>query len=202
MSIHVKHKTIRLGNYDTLLQDRSGFQRFFSGQLLKEPGIHGRVLDIGCGGNLPSALSPIVSAVGQLDGVDPNREVLSHPHLTRRWHDRFEEADIPTATYDMAYAYNVVEHIEQPEPFFQKVRAILKPGGCFWALTPHAKHPFCKLARWVELAGGKRLAGRAIEGVNDYSSYYRLNSAAQVLGVIQGYSTAKFYYLPSLLSGC
>src|SRR5438552_3325909 len=162
-----------LGPYRQLDRQRDGFQRAFDQFLAAEPGLRGDVLDIGAGAG-PSPFP--TNLPRRIDGVDPSDAVLKHPSLTRRWYGAFETADIPPASYDLALAYNVAEHIEHARPFFQKVRSVLKPGGVFWALTPHGRHPFCKIARAVELLGGKRAIARRAVNVNAYSSYYRLNT--------------------------
>src|SRR5262249_774007 len=110
-------------------------------------------------------------------------------------------------TYDLAYAYNVLEHIAQPRPFFRKVHQVLKPGGVFWALTPNHWHPFALLSRLIEQLGLKGLArarmGRMKNGtmrVNDYPAYYRCNSPRAIHHAIRdlGFSRATFYFHPCL----
>lgn len=192
--------------FDALMADRSGFQRAFCQWILSEPSSAERVLDIGCGRGLPEPLSVFKTRFGELDGVDPDPGIADHPLLGRRWNGRFEDSDIPENAYDLAYAYNVLEHIEDPSPFFGKLQRILKPGGVFWAVTPHSRHPFCILARSVELAGGK---GRVREWlrrrdgaytVNRFASYYRANRAGAILRAVRGlgFSKAAFHYLPCL----
>ncbi len=195
------------GCYRELIADRSGFQRAFRRALLREGGLKGRALDIGCGGDIPQPLEAVAERCGRLDGVDPAPEVLRHPRLHRRWHGPFEESEIPHAAYDLAYAYNVVEHIPRGRPFFRKVRDILKPGGVFWALTPHARHPFALLARAIEVAGLKQLSrsrSRSSESgeytVNNYPAYYRLNSRSQVARAVTGlgFASLTIHYYPCM----
>jgi SAM-dependent methyltransferase len=185
------------GGYQALMRDRSGFQRAFRQWLLDEPASRGAVLDIGCGAALPPHLADLRQRARQLDGVDMREEVNSNTFLDRRWRGMFEETPIPEKVYDLAYAYNVVEHIVDPPRFLKKVDAVLKPGGVFWALTSHSNHPFCLIARGVELMGGKRKmrenlrleAGRYT--VNDYPAYYRMNRVASIMKAIQGMNFGK-----------
>lgn len=183
-----------------LMQDRSSFQRAFLELLTAEPGLRGRVLDIGCGGRLPTSIASIAQVVGQLDGVDPDEAVLSHPSLTLRWQGQLEEVnDIPTGAYDLAYAYNVVEHIAEPTRFLATVCRILKPGGVFWALTPNGSHPFSRLSRTIEVLGGKRMAAKSSTAhINDYPAYYRLNRAGQLLAAAQDQNVknVQLHYMP------
>jgi SAM-dependent methyltransferase len=105
----------------------------------------------------------------------------------------------------LAYAYNVVEHVADPARFLTSVNQILRPGGVFWALTPHGRHPFCWLARITEQVGGKARARERLRQdtgytVNAYPSYYRLNTRRAVernAGKI-GFSGGRFEYYPCL----
>ncbi len=169
-----------------LAHDRSSFQRAFCARVLGERAFRGAVLDIGCGPALPQALEPLARGYARLDGVDPDATIAAHPYLTRRWVGRLEDTPVPRAEYDLAYAYNVVEHIRDPSPFLAAVHAVLKPGGVFWALTPHGRHPFAYLSRALELSGVKARMGRYLADlhgrptVNDYPAYYRLNSPSPI----------------------
>lgn len=202
--------TVCLGgaqSWNQLCIDRSGFQRRFTDLLLATPGLKGRVLDIGCGGDLPRALSVLRGHFGSLDGCDPDSIVLKHPLLHQRWHGCFETSAVPADSYDMAYAYNVLEHVAIPEPFFEKVCACLKSNGVFWGLTPNANHPFAVLSRLIEVMGLKGLARETIGPdeagvmtVNDYPAYYRCNSRGSVIHATRGlgFRRACFYYCPCL----
>ena len=194
------------GSFSDLMRDRSGFQHAFNRSLAAEPGVRGRVLDIGCSAAIPHFLPAIGTLPRQLDGVDPDPVVLNHPHLTMRWHSRFEDAPIPVEAYDLAYAYNVVEHVADPIPFLTRVHMILKPGGVFWALTPSSAHPFAWLTRSIERMGLKGTMRENLQHpelgytVNPYTSYYRLNRPGQVLraaGKIP-FRSVEFHWFPCL----
>ena len=204
------NQSVRLGRkakWDDLDRDRGGFQTEFVRLVGACPQAGGRVLDIGCGPEVPAPLRSLARQLGSLDGVDPDPGVAVHPLLQQRWNCAFESAPIGAGTYDLAYAYNVLEHIASPQPFFRKVCEVLKPGGVFWALTPNRSHPFALLSRSIELVGLKGLArqrlGSSGDGkmrVNDYPAYYRCNNPRRVLRAIHGlgFSRATFYFHPSL----
>jgi SAM-dependent methyltransferase len=189
-----------LGNYNELLHDRNGFQRWFCDRLEAEPGMRGRVLDIGCGPAFPGPLARISRLPSQLDGVDPAADISGRTDLTLGWPTGFEDAAIPEAAYDLAFAYNVVEHIATARPFFEKVSRVLKPGGVFWALTPHALHPFAYLVRAVQGLRFKQQYARNHAGINDYPAYYRLNCVSQVTRAVgdERFAKAEFYRLPCM----
>jgi SAM-dependent methyltransferase len=183
---------------------RSGFQREFVRLVGESAQIGGQVLDIGCGSALPKALSGLQGRFGILDGVDPDPGMVRHPLLRRGWNSCFESAEIPEASYDLAYAYNVLEHLADPRPFFRKLHQVLKPGGVCWALTPNAAHPFAVLSRLIEVIGLKGFTRRRLgvdqsSGemmVNDYPAYYRCNSPGALSRVVSdlGFSHVTFYF--------
>jgi SAM-dependent methyltransferase len=164
--------------------------------MMVEDAARGRILDIGCGSSFQENVADVARLATQIDGVDPGEGVNQHPSLTLRWRGPFESAPISAAVYDMAFAYNVVEHIERARPFFEKVREILKPGGVFWALTPNSRHLFCKLSRAMEIVGVKWFMARRSPGINNYSAYYRLNSPSRIDRAIDGlgFASAQYFF--------
>lgn len=179
-------------------RDRSLFQKEFVRRLLAEPGLDGRVLDIGCGPDLPSALEPLRTRLMNLDGVDVIDEIQNHPQLKNHWKSPMESAPVPESAYDLAYAYNVVEHITDAEPFLRAVRRTLKPGGAFWALTPQGHHPFCRCVRLVENLSLKKYIAKRDAGVNDYPAFYRLNRVKDIAqaATAAGFTRLQAIYLP------
>jgi predicted SAM-dependent methyltransferase len=45
------------------------------------------------------------------------------------------------ASVDAAAMFHFLEHVEELERTILEVHRILKPGGTFWVIVPHAKHP-------------------------------------------------------------
>lgn len=194
-------------SWQQLCADRSGFQRRFVELVLGSPQIKGRVLDIGCRGGLPRCLSGLREHFGSLDGVDPDASIASNPLLTCRWQSTLEGSGAPSAAYDLAFAYNVLEHVATPRRFFEEVNRVLKPGGIFWGLTPNGYHPFTVLSRSIEILGLKGFARakvganeRGIMKVNEYPAYYRCNTPRAVMRATRGlpFRSAHFYFYPCL----
>ncbi len=184
-------------------QIKPGRRSEYSAHLLEaDERMRGRVLDVGCGPNYPapSPMGDVLAKCGQLDGVAPDPAVQDHPHLTMRWCSEFADADIPRAAYDAVMAYNVVEHIRRPRPLLEKVAEVLKPGGSFYAYTPHAVHPFAILSRSVQRIGLKdawRLLSKP--KVNPYPAFYRLNRLGAVMKAARRLPFAQLtcHYLPT-----
>lgn len=193
--------TLHLGDYRHVDANRAESQVVFTKHVCGERQSLGAVLDIGCGPKLQPFLKPIAARASEFHGVDPSPAVTGHPTASQVFPGTLESAALPTNYYDTAIAYNVVEHVEQARPFFTRVHEILRPGGAFWAITPHGRHPFARIAnavRVLSLKGAYR-GGVQQEGVNDYPAYYRLNTPRAVVRATRGlgFARADFWYVPS-----
>ncbi len=162
------------------------FAAYFAELLRQRVPPNASVLDIGCGPSLHPALQKIRPHFAHLTGVDPGEDVFENHFLDRAFQKPFEDFEWEGPLFDAAYSYNVLEHLADPERFARKLATVVKPGGWFWALTPHANHPFARLSRFVEILGMKS-AYRSFmrtedgyHGINDYPAYYRLNNIASV----------------------
>lgn len=98
------------------------------------------VLDIGCGdGHTLNLYREYSGREIETHGVDFNAGAVSEAaragHIT--YCGRFEDVALPDAQFDLVYASHVIEHVEDPKAFTQKVFRILKPGGVFWFETPN-----------------------------------------------------------------
>lgn len=178
--------------------DTSMFQREFCRLLSNEPAFEGPKLDIGCGGQFPPEFGDFNQRMGIVDGVDPFEKVNEHPGLRNRWNAKFEDAQIPEDGYDLAFAYNVMEHVENANSFFNSLRKVLKPGGAFLALTPNGSHPFAKCVRLVQALGLKDRMTADHDGWNDYPAYYRANRKRDIADAAQqaGFTKLDLFYIP------
>lgn len=166
--------------------DVAPFQYRFADLIARDPAVRGRVLDIGCGPGFHRSLAFIPRVASQVDGVDPGEDIEENTAVAMKWRGSLEQAPVPQSTYDLAVAFNVVEHIADPHTFLKAVHRLLKPGGRFWALTPHSRHLFAMLSRGLECAGLKQIIASRNASVNDYPAYYRLNSRRQVERCLNG----------------
>jgi SAM-dependent methyltransferase len=201
MKTHVQASGQHL-TYQQHYDDRSRFQQAFQDLVTADPACgRGKLLDIGCGQGPHPCIQPIYDAHDVVDGVDPfPEEHDAYQGYAHRWVGAFEDSGIAANEYDMAISFNVVEHIENPTPFLEKVFEVLKPGGSYWLLTPHRNHPFPLLSRSIELVGLKPWFEKSNDGVNDYPAYYRMNCKSQIvsLGKQFGFSAANFHYHPCM----
>jgi 2-polyprenyl-3-methyl-5-hydroxy-6-metoxy-1,4-benzoquinol methylase len=179
---------------------RAHFQQLYADFLVNEPGLRGKVLDIGCGHGTNPTLERIKHLLGHVDGVDPFPVVQPHPLIQERWTCALEDLPVPAASYDMAYSYNVIEHVDNPNVFLRKAVELIKPGSCYWSMSPNTWHPFSIAVRALQAVNLKNAYRNTIAPqANDYPAHYKLCSAARVLRAIkqEQLNVAKidFYYI-------
>ncbi|HEX7295664.1 MAG TPA: class I SAM-dependent methyltransferase [Pyrinomonadaceae bacterium] len=97
-----------------------------------------KLLDIGCGAG--SLLFAAKRAAWDAEGVE-----LSLPtaqHLKNRglkvFAGELAAAAFPPACFDVVTAAELIEHVADPASLVAEVARILRPGGLFWATTPHS----------------------------------------------------------------
>lgn len=143
------------------------------------------LLDIGCGGGFdsdPNLQASLAQGVREYIGVEPDTEIQLGPWITSVYRSRFEDAVIPPASIDLAFAVMVLEHLEDPRVFWDKVYDVLKPGGIFWGFTVDARHWFATASMLSQKVRFKdwyldRLHGkRGRDRYENYPVHYRTNS--------------------------
>jgi ubiquinone/menaquinone biosynthesis C-methylase UbiE len=97
-----------------------------------------RVLDVGCGpGSITRGLAERV-APGQVVGLDLSRETLSAARQEAAARGlgnlQYQEGSVyqlpfPDASFDVAYAHQVFQHLGQPEAALAEMLRVLRPGG-------------------------------------------------------------------------
>lgn len=160
-----------------------------------------RVLDIGCGrGGLVEQLN---HPLAQVVGIDPDWRSLHEHRLGLAGAVAFSD-DLPfaPATFDLAFASWVLEHLARPFLTFQSIARVLKPGGVFVFITPNGRHPLALLNKTMGKLG--RLQGRLVAGIygrsadDTFATYYRANShtALQNLANQAGLAVAALHSIP------
>jgi SAM-dependent methyltransferase len=177
------------------------------------------VLDIGCGkgfdGDVPLQHS-IAAQAERYIGIEPDPAVALGDYFTETHRCLFEEARLGEGSVDVAYAIMVLEHLAQPQAFWDKLHQVLVDGGVFWGLTVDARHFFARLSTW---AGRLRIKDLYLDLVlgrdpdagryRNYPTYYRANTPVQIAHLAGAFRSCQFVnfsrlgqwssYLPGLL---
>jgi ubiquinone/menaquinone biosynthesis C-methylase UbiE len=78
--------------------------------------------------------------VARVCGIDPDPRVGANPYLDEGKVAVGEDIPYPDTNFDIVFADNVLEHLQNPSLVFQEVARILKPGGLFLVKTPNKLH--------------------------------------------------------------
>ncbi len=186
------------------------------------------LLDIGCGRGFDSDMplqEEIADRVDRFIGVEPDPAIVLGSHFSDTYRCLFEEAPLAPGSVDVAYAIMVLEHLSQPERFWNKVWEVLKDGGVFWGLTVDGRHWFTRASLWAESLRIKDLylewflGRRGLERYENYPAHYRSNSPQQIvryarrfrscelinfarIGQLNAYFPRPFHWLTNLLDRC
>jgi ubiquinone/menaquinone biosynthesis C-methylase UbiE len=107
---------------------------------------------------------------------------------------------VPDESVDVVIADWVLEHIEHPMQFRNEVNRILKPGGYFFARTPHGVSYLSIAARLVP----NRLHARVLRGVQPdrkpedvFPTFYRMNTLTSVNKLFSEYRNFSYLFRPN-----
>jgi SAM-dependent methyltransferase len=154
-------------------------------------------LDIGCGKGFDTDVplqESLVRASGTYIGVEPDPAVTIGEHIRCVHRCFFEQVELQCESVHVAFAIMVLEHLADPQPFWDKLHEVLTPGGIFWALTVDARHWFCRTSRWMERLRLKELylsclmGARGRERYENYPVYYHCNTPERVAAYTQAFS--------------
>ncbi len=138
------------------------------------------ILDLGAGAGIVRQMN-FRGHVQRVCGVDPDRRVLGNAALDEAKVGVGDAIPFAGEAFDLVFADNVLEHLEDPAAVFREVWRTLKPGGTFLFKTPNRRHYVPTLARLMpqrvhELVG--RLRGR--QSVDTFPTLYRANTPAAI----------------------
>lgn len=147
-------------------------------------------LDIGCGRGFDDDATlqrTLATAAASYVGVEPDAGIALQPIFTTVHHCPFEDAPIPPASVDIAFAVMVLEHLAEPQRFWDKVHEVLADGGIFWGFTMDARHWFvtasllAKRTRIKDYYLNALHGGRGDGRYENYPVHYRSNAPEQIL---------------------
>ena len=143
------------------------------------------VLDIGAGAGIVSEMN-FKQNVKFICGIDLDPRVQENPMLHEGKIADASRIPYEDEKFDLIFADNVMEHLEDPEGVLAEAKRVLKPGGLLLFKTPNRWHYMPIIARATPLSFHKfvnQLRGRA--GVDTFKTFYRANSKHQVNAVVQ-----------------
>jgi 2-polyprenyl-3-methyl-5-hydroxy-6-metoxy-1,4-benzoquinol methylase len=150
----------------------------FREQILRHITPRMRVMDLGAGAGIVKEMN-FRGLAKSIAGVDPDPRVVQNPYLDEARIGIGESIPYPDASFDLVFADNVLEHLEQPTRVFTEIARTLTPGGLLLVKTPNRRHYMPTLARilphrvhdWYN-----RLRGRETE--DTFPTFYRVNTPA------------------------
>jgi SAM-dependent methyltransferase len=177
-------------------------------------------LDIGCGSGIDGDLelqSSIAQRAGRMIGVEPDAAIETAPCFSEVHRSIFEEAPIERESVHVAYSAFVLEHVRDPQRFWDRLYECLVPRGVFWGITVDARHYFTIASQLLECLRVKdwyltRLRGeRGVDRYENYPTYYRTNSPRRIRRQARRFRALSFatlhragqldYYVPRPLRG-
>jgi SAM-dependent methyltransferase len=103
-------------------------------------------LDLGAGSGRVAAMN--FRAVGRsVFGIDVDLAISANCQIDGGCVGDGSRLPFRDGAFDLVFADNVLEHLDQPELVFTEVARVLKPGGRFLVKTPNAWHYVTVLAR-------------------------------------------------------
>lgn len=138
------------------------------------------VLDLGAGAGIVPQMN-FKQHAARVCGVDMDERVTANPFLHEGKFGRGEEIPYGDGEFDVVFADNVLEHLDDPGAVFAEVSRVLKPGGVFLAKTPNKFHYMPTVARLTPHSFHgfiNKLRGR--ETVDTFPTRYRANRPSAV----------------------
>lgn len=99
------------------------------------------ILEIGGSGHLLNLLKKINKRVRCTAVVDlnPSLQVVAHSYGHDFYCGKFEDISFPSSSFNIALAYNLIEHVESPVDFLRRMYDILEDDGLVVLQTPNWK---------------------------------------------------------------
>lgn len=98
-----------------------------------------RLMEVGFGAG--SFLLAARRAGWEAEGIEVSQTAVEHVRKQgfKVFHGELAAAHYPDAYFDVVTAIEVLEHLPDPQALIREAARILRPGGLFWATTPHGK---------------------------------------------------------------
>ncbi|HEV3468939.1 MAG TPA: class I SAM-dependent methyltransferase [Pyrinomonadaceae bacterium] len=118
-----------------------------------------RLLDIGCGAG--SLLEAARRAGWEAFGTEVSPPAVEHARRAgfEVFHGDLGGAPYPDGHFDVVTASEIIEHLADPRAMIRQAARVLRPGGLFWATTPHGRGLTARVLglRWSVVAPPEHL---------------------------------------------
>lgn len=141
------------------------------------------ILDLGAGAGIVKEMD-FRGRAQRICGVDLDPRVVENPMLDEGKLADAGKIPYPDDNFDVVFADNVVEHLDDPTLVFREVARVLKPDGVFLFKTPNRSHYMPTIARstphWFHQAFNRR---RGRLETDTFPTRYRANGAKAISAV-------------------
>lgn len=180
-----------MGLVDTIDQrfypqfDRNWDDVLFRERILSSMDHDAEVLDLGAGAGIVEAMN-FRGLAKRVCGVDLDPRVADNPFLDEGVVADAGRIPYPDETFDVVFADNVMEHIDEPEQVFAEIERVLKPGGKLLFKTPNKSHYMPIIARltphgfhqWINRKRGRN-------ETDTFPTRYKCNSPSDIMAIAQ-----------------
>ncbi len=126
-----------------------------------------RLLDVGCGGG--ALLQAAARGGWDAEGLEVSKPAAEHVESLgfKVFGGLLSEAGYPDGYFDVVTASEVIEHVPDPQAVVAEVARILRPGGLFWATTPHGRGVSARALKlkWSIVSPPEHLQLFSVEGI-------------------------------------
>lgn len=132
-------------------------------------------------------------------GVDVDPIVLTNPTTTENYVMVRDTIPLPDSFCDAIIADYVIEHVRNVQSFCAEVNRVLKPGGYFFARTPHKYSYVSLMARIAQNRHHRRILrsvqpNRKVDDI--FPTTYGLNTISSIRKAFRAYSDYSYLYIP------
>jgi SAM-dependent methyltransferase len=146
------------------------------------------ILDLGAGAGVVTHMN-FRGLAARVCGVDVDARVVSNPMLDEGKVGDAERIPYDDTQFDLVFADNVLEHLQNPAGVFKEVARVLKPGGVFIFKTPNRHHYMAMVSRLTPHRFHQIYnSWRGREEADTFPTHYRANTRGDVTRLAQNAS--------------